>query len=177
MRHRRRLFAALAVPVAAVMAAGLAVSGAAHASTGPAAWTAKGAGATPNSASGWRAESSDYYMTHAESYVGGDGNATIGRLPVVAAPVANVVGAPVPSAAGGVGIALCSSSTGISAQGGVVNLGNGFEDVLAGSGQFKSAATNNSDNDPCFDGLADNPVVSTPFAPARVLLANVPVNT
>lgn len=178
MKLSRRLTAAIAVPVLALGAA-LAVTGTgtAHASVGPAAWTAKGSGATPNSASGWRAESSNYYMTHGESYIGGDGNNTVERLPVVAAPVPNVVGAPVPSASGGVGIGLCSSSTGIAGQVGVVNLGNGFEDIIAGSGRFKSAATNNSDHDPCFNGLVDDPVVSTPFAPARVLIPNVPVNT
>jgi hypothetical protein len=177
MKFAARL-AAVGAGAVLLLGGAIVASGDAHASVGPAAWTAKGSGtAMPNSASGWRAESSDYYMTHAESYIGGDGNSTIGRLPVVAAPATNVTGAPLSNATGGVGIALCSSTTGISAQVGVVNLGNGFEDIIAGSGRFKSSATHNSDNDPCFDGLADDSTVSTPFAPAEVLIPNVPIDT
>lgn len=172
MKIGRRLAAAVAV-LALAASTGLVVAGSAHASVGPAAWTAK----SNNSASGWRAESSNYYMTHGESFIGGDGNGTIGRLPATSPPTNNVFGAPFPAATGGVGIGLCSSSSGIAGQVGVVNLGNGLEDVVAGSGRFSASATNNSDNDPCFNGLVDDPTVSTPFAPARILLANVPVNT
>jgi hypothetical protein len=176
MKFAARL-AAVGAGAVLLLGGAIVASGDAHASVGPAAWTAKGVTSAPNSASGWRAESSDYYMTHAESYIGGDGNSTIERLPVVTPPSPNVVGAPLPGATGGVGIGLCSSSTGIAGQVGVVNLGNGFEDIVAGSGRFKASATNNSDNDPCFNGLVDDPLVSTPFAPARVLIPNVPINT
>lgn len=176
MKLGRRLAAAGAGAVLA-LGVSIAVTGAAHASTGPAAWTAKGAVST----SGWRAESSNYYMTHAETFLGGDGNQTFGRLPAVPAgdiPVPNVPGALFPNGVtGGAGLGLCSSTTGIAGQVGVVNLGNGFEDVIAGSGRFKASVTNNSDGDPCFNGLVDDPAVSAPFVPARVLLANVPIDT
>lgn len=182
MRLAWRLAAVVVVPVLGIPLGLGASATIANASVGSAAWTAKGTVSAPDSASGWRAESSDYYMTHAETYIGGDGNNTIERLPAVLNnatdfPSGNAVGEPVSGVTGGVGIGLCSSTTGIAGQVGVINLGNGFEDVIAGSGKFLSTATNNSDEDPCFNGLVDNTAVSTPFAPAKVLLANVPDNT
>ncbi len=185
MKLGRRLAAAGAGAVLA-LGVSIAVTGAAHASTGPAAWTAKGSGATPNSASGWRAESSNYYLTHGETFLGGDGNQTFGRLPATPVnstnfPLGNVIGAPVHNVIGGAGLGLCSSTTGIAGQVGVVNLGNGFEDVVAGSGRLGAGTmpneTNNSDNDPCFDGLVGNPAVAQQLALPEVLIPNVPIDT
>lgn len=129
-----------AIAVAALAVVGVGSSYAANASIlNTPQYTVAGA----NSVAGWYGTANNgYFPTHIKAYLGSSGDSSLANLPVSDLTHVN----------GGLGTAFCDTNTGEAVQVGDIYIGNGFMDVVAGSGQFGAAINN---NDRCQNGVVN----------------------